>query len=170
LISGLLSFSYVFDVLLFPLAAWLYRRYGVRRAAVIGVATFSVGLAVLAAGATEPVALWTGAAVAGVANGASSGIVVALGVEISPEISSSTFSGIFRAICDFGEILGPIVCGFLLDRTNNVYWAFLCVCGIAWLGLAIFVAAPNQKPQAMTGATTPAAKEFAGNIECTVDK
>ena len=153
LITGLLSFSYAFDVLLAPLAAWLYRRWGVRCAAVVGISLFSVGLGILALGSTHPAALWAGAAVAGVANGASSGIVVALGVAISPEISSSAFSGIFRAICDLGEILGPIVCGALLDRFT-VFVAFLCVAGVAWAGLLVFLLAPEKKPVPI--ASTPA--------------
>ncbi len=143
-ISGLLAFSYAFDVLLAPVAAVLYRRFGVKRAAVVAVGIFSTGLGVLAWGATESEALWAGGAVTGVANGVSSGIVVAVGVALSPEFSSSKFSGIFRAICDLGEILGPIVCGVLLDR-EPVFFAFLCVVCIAWAGLAVFFLAPAGK-------------------------
>ena len=165
-ISLLVSASYIFDFILFPLASYVYNKYGLRKASTISVVAFTVALGLMAGGTYTSALLWVGSAAAGLANGTSAGLGLAIGTELTPEHAGPNFAGVFRFICDFGECIAPVMCGFMLQ--HFYVWAtfgLVIVCG--WLGLwgycLLGKEAPASPDKELTSVDDPITSKSIGN-------
>ena len=126
----LVSISTGADLALFPLAGYLMDRFGRLTAIVPAFSLMGLGLFALAvADGGLPVAL--AGALIGVGNGLSSGTMMTLGADLAPEDSTSQFLAGFSTLQDVGQILGPLLVGWVAAGAGLAASA-------AALGLALF--------------------------------
>jgi MFS family permease len=100
------------DLLLFPVAGFLMDRFGRLKAIVPAFSLMAVGLFLLAA-ADSGTAVVIAGSVIGVGNGLSAGTMLTLGADLAPEESTGQFLAGFSALQDWGQILGPLLVGWV---------------------------------------------------------
>ncbi|MEM7322438.1 MAG: MFS transporter [Actinomycetota bacterium] len=100
------------DLLLFPVAGYLMDRFGRLKAIVPAFCLMAAGLFLLAA-ADSGTAVVIAGSVIGVGNGLSAGTMLTLGSDLAPEESTSQFLAGFAALQDWGQILGPLLVGWI---------------------------------------------------------
>lgn len=100
------------DLLLFPVAGYLMDRLGRLTAIVPAFSLMAIGLFLLAAADTGTGVVVAGSVI-GLGNGLSAGTMLTLGSDLAPEESTSQFLAGFSALQDWGQILGPIVVGWV---------------------------------------------------------
>ncbi len=107
LIFGLSS---AVDMLLFYPAGKVMDRYG--RMWVAVPAMLLMGLGLIAVPFTSGIVTFAlAAALMGLGNGMSSGLVMVLGADASPSVGRASFLGVFRLIADLGLGAGPLLLG-----------------------------------------------------------
>jgi MFS family permease len=134
-ITSLISFSYVFDFLLFPVAAMLYASLGTKLAATTTVTVFVIALfflSLVSSGGGISM-LWMGAILIGIANGLSAGLALAIGAEMAPPDGGASFAGVFRFVCDSGEFLAPIMAGLFFQLSIKFAFFGLVMTGVGGL-------------------------------------
>lgn len=125
------------DLLLFPVAGYLMDRFGRLKAIVPAFSLMAVGLFLLAA-ADSGTAVVIAGSVIGVGNGLSAGTMMTLGADLAPEESTSQFLAGFAALQDWGQILGPLLVGWVAAAIG--LGASAAALGVALLiGVALIV-------------------------------
>jgi MFS family permease len=112
-IGLIVSTSAAVDVALFYPAGLIMDKYGRRATAVPSSALFAISLAAMAL-ASGFYSLLAVAALAGIANGLSTGIVMTLGTDLAPSERRSEFLGLWRLLTDFGTAAGPMAIGMVV--------------------------------------------------------
>jgi MFS family permease len=108
----LVSISTGADLLLFPVAGYLMDRFGRLKAIVPAFSLMGLGLFALALADSTALVVLSGALI-GVGNGLSSGTMMTLGTDLAPEDSTSQFLAGFASLQDWGQVLGPLVVGWV---------------------------------------------------------
>lgn len=106
--SLIYSMSMGYDVLLFFPGGLIMDRLGRRWVTLPAIATMSAGLLVLPL-THHAATIALVAALLGVGNGVSSGIVITLGADVSPTWGRSQFLAGWRLFADSGNAVGPLV-------------------------------------------------------------
>ncbi len=132
--SLIFALSMAFDVLLFFPGGWIMDRFGRWWVVIPAMIVMGVGMAML------PLthAAWAIAAVAallGLGNGVSSGIVMTLGSDASPPVGRPQFLSIWRLFGDAGNSGGPLVIT-LVTAAAPLAAASLVLGALAWAGAA----------------------------------
>ncbi len=107
-ISLLFALSMGFDVLLFFPGGAIMDRFGRWWVCVPTMFVISIGIGILPL-ATTPVAIAVVASLLGIGNGVSSGIVLTLGADASPQFGRAQFLAGWRLLSDAGQSLGPVI-------------------------------------------------------------
>ena len=84
-------------------------------------------------------ALTGAAAVLGLGNGLSAGLIMTLGADLAPADRRGEFIGVFRMMPELGGVAGPVALGVLLDAAS--LFAGTVLCGGFGLAAALFMAA-----------------------------
>ncbi len=100
------------DLLLFPVAGYLMDRFGRLKAIVPAFSLMAAGFFLLA-GAESGTGVVVAGSVIGIGNGLSAGTMMTLGADLAPEDSTSQFLAGFAALQDWGQILGPLLVGWV---------------------------------------------------------
>lgn len=109
-------------------------RFGRLWAALPSMLLMGTGFLLLAATHPGAVGWYTGvAAVLGVANGLSSGILMTLGADIAPEGDPAAFLGSWRTLTDGGGSLGPLLFSAIAGLTT-LGVATAAIGGVAFAG------------------------------------
>lgn len=111
-VGALVSIGSGADLLLFPVAGYLMDRFGRLKAIVPAFSLMAVGMFLLAA-ADSGTGVVIAGSVIGVGNGLSAGTMMTLGADLAPEDSTSQFLAGFAALQDWGQILGPLLVGWV---------------------------------------------------------
>ncbi|MEV0295574.1 MFS transporter [Nocardia sp. NPDC050710] len=100
------------DVLMsYPAGVWL-DRYGRRATGVPAMVLFAVGYAILPL-TSSALAVAASAAVLGVANGLSNGLIMTVGADVAPDGRRAEFLGAWRLTHDLGSFVGPTAVGVM---------------------------------------------------------
>lgn len=141
------SLSFGVDLACFPLAGILMDRFGRKASAVPALVLIGLGLGLL------PLAdcLWkicACAAITGVGNGLSSGVVMTLGTDIAPDHAQGIFLGLWGFIQRAGAAAGPAVVGAVASASpGGVVDGALFAAGVAALGvLWVTFVLPETRP------------------------
>ena len=135
--SLIFALSMGFDVLLFFPGGWIMDRFGRWWVTVPAMVVLGLGLALL------PLthAAWTISVVAallGLGNGISSGIVMTLGSDASPAVGRPQFLSVWRLFGDAGNSSGPLVITLVTVAAPlaaaSVVLGAISWAGAAWLG------------------------------------
>jgi MFS family permease len=133
--------SYAGDTLLFPLGGFIMDRRGVGVAGAASCSVMAAGLLLLARPRAGVVALFTAAAVTGIGNGLSSGIVMALGADMAPAHLAGAVLSTFNFVAALGGVAGPLICGALAQaaglRAAAGAAAAIATAGALWWELAL---------------------------------
>lgn len=100
------------DLLLFPVSGFLMDRFGRLAAIVPAFSLMAVGMFLLAAAGSGTAVVVAGSVI-GVGNGLSAGTMMTLGSDLAPEESTSQFLAGFSSLQDWGQILGPLLVGWV---------------------------------------------------------
>ena len=98
----------------------------------------------------------------GFGNGISSGIVLTLGADTSPDVGRAQYLGGWRLCADLGNTLGPLIIS-AITAVASLLVAALAMGGLAWIGAAWLsrlvprYALPNRRTRAAGDARTDAA-------------
>ncbi|MDA8439168.1 MAG: MFS transporter [Propionibacterium sp.] len=135
--SLVFALSMGFDVLLFFPGGWIMDRFGRWWVVVPAMVVMGVGMAILPLAHTA----WAIAAVAallGIGNGTSSGIVMTLGSDASPPVGRPQFLSVWRLFGDAGNSSGPLVITLVTVAAPlaaaSLVLGVLSWAGAAWLG------------------------------------
>lgn len=135
--SLIFALSMGFDVLLFFPGGAIMDRFGRWWVVVPAMVVMGLGLVLLAA-THEALGIGIVAALLGVGNGISSGIVMTLGSDASPDVGRPQFLSGWRLFGDLGNSIGPMVItlitGFAPLAAASVVLGVLSWAGAAWLG------------------------------------
>lgn len=115
-IGTYVSLSYVVDACLFPIAGWLLTNAGRNCTGALSTGVYAV--AFLTLHGRTPFALLLFAVGTGVANGFSSGLVLAIGTDLAPVHARGPFVGVYRTIGRAAEMLCPMVVGPLAQHAS----------------------------------------------------
>ena len=118
-LGGVVSTSFAFDALLFPLAGLLMDRWGRKWVGVPSLAGFTLAFAVLAT-AQGPKAVWAAGAMMGVSNGLTAGFLQVLGADLAPEGARSQFIGFWKSITAAGNLVGPLMIGVISTGVGSL--------------------------------------------------
>lgn len=144
--SVIFAVSMAFDVLLFFPGGAIMDRLGRWYVCVPAMITMGVGLALLPLTHT-PVMIGAVAALLGVGNGVSSGIVMTLGADFSPAVGRAQFLAGWRLCADAGNSTGPLMITMITAvgplGAASVALAALAWVGAAWLGRFV----PGPRPR-----------------------
>ena len=83
-------------------------------------------------------ALTGAAAVLGLGNGLSAGLIMTLGADLAPADRRGEFIGVFRMMPELGGVVGPVALGVMLDAAS--LFAGTVLCGGFGLAAALFMA------------------------------
>lgn len=126
------------DMLLFYPSGWVMDRFGRAAAAVPSMLLLALGMALLPL-TTSLVAVTAAAALLGLGNGISSGLIMTLGADASPAEGRSQFLGGWRLMADLGRAAGPLALSaasavMTLGATAVVMGGFAAL-GAGWLAV-----------------------------------
>lgn len=139
-IALVVGISAAVDFALFYVSGQVMDRYGRGRAAVPAMITLAVGFVLLAVTPSLPGAWgWyiAGAAILGVGNGTSSGILLTLGADLSPRGYPAPFLAVWRTLTDAGGATVPLAVSLVSAVSLPLACAGVGV--IALLGAAGFI-------------------------------
>ena len=135
-IGYLTSLSFLLDAVFFPVAGYMMDKLGRLSACFSSLLTMALALLCIPMfGLSTPI-FWIASIYLGCGNGLSSGVLLTIGADIAPlePTHRGAFLGIFRALTDSGELVGPLLVGRLSDSFGVEGSAFL-------LSLVAFVGA-----------------------------
>lgn len=85
--------------------------------------------------------------------------ILSLPIEIMPKEETGTASGLVMSVGYLGALLGPLICGRILDATNSFHLVFLVLTGVSALTSVLALALPetggNQAPTETAIAQAP---------------
>ncbi|HET9872746.1 MAG TPA: MFS transporter [Propionibacteriaceae bacterium] len=122
------------DMLLFYPGGAIMDRFGRVFVAVPSMAILGLGFVLLPL-ASGPLTVSLVAALMGLGNGISAGIVMTLGADASPAEDRAQFLGGWRLCSDLGTALGPLTISFV-TLFAPLAVAALCMASLTWLGSA----------------------------------
>lgn len=132
-LAFLLSFSFLFDALLFPLGGFITDVYGRRWAMVPAVLGLGVGFVLLPALQT-PLWLYTMAGVFGAADALSCGLILTLIADQAPKKFAGTFFGVMRTVQDLGHVMASTVVAAIISKVD------FALCCYLWGAVSVFAA------------------------------
>jgi MFS family permease len=122
------------DMLLFYPGGAIMDRFGRVFVAVPSMVLIGLGFALLPL-TSDPVGVGLVAALMGLGNGISAGIVMTLGADASPAAGRTQFLGGWRLFSDLGHAAGPLVVS-AITVVAPLAAAAVCMAGVTWLGSA----------------------------------
>lgn len=131
-VGTLASLSYTCTLVLFPVAGFLIDRFGRKASGVPSLAIQGSAFALLGAARSLP-ETFLSAALLGVGNGITVGLIQTLGQDLAPTEGRAKFLGIFKVWCEAGGIVGPPMVG-LVSQVVSLRAASICVGVIGMLG------------------------------------
>lgn len=135
------ALSGAFDVVMFPLAGYVMDKYGRKPNGLPAITILALGVGALALPALTG-SVWLlifAAALTGIGNGISSGMVLTLGADLAPANHPNEFMGVWRATADAGSAAGPFVAGGIASSAGGFLAASLGIMGIGLAGALIFL-------------------------------
>ncbi len=119
------------------MAGWLSDRVGRKRIIVPGF--IGVAFSITLLGLSGNVALFIGAAaMMGVSRGVGGSVPAAYAADIAPGGNFGATLGLYRTFADMGFVIGPIVLGWLADRTGSLSLPFFATSGFLFLTAVVF--------------------------------
>jgi MFS family permease len=122
------------DLLMFYPGGAVMDRFGRVWVAVPSMIIMGLGLLLLPL-TTSALTITLVACVLGFGNGISSGIVLTLGADTSPDVGRAQYLGGWRVCADLGNTLGPLIISAITAVASLVV-AALVMGGLAWVGAA----------------------------------
>ncbi|RNF12516.1 integral membrane transport protein [Trypanosoma conorhini] len=132
-LAFLLSFSFAFDALLFPLGGIILDVYGHRWSMVAAVLGLGVNFMLLPL-VQSPLWLYAMAAAFGSADALGCGLLLTLIADSAPVKLGGTFFGVMRTVQDMGHVLGAMVVSVIINQVDFV------VCCYVWWGASVLAA------------------------------
>jgi MFS family permease len=148
------------DLLMFYPGGAVMDRFGRVWVAVPSMIIMGLGLLLLPL-TTSALTITLVACLLGFGNGISSGIVLTLGADTSPDIGRAQYLGGWRVCADLGNTLGPLIIS-AITAIASLMVAALVMGGLAWVGAAWLArlvpryALPSRRSQALRAAQAEA--------------
>ena len=134
------------DLALFPVSGLLMDRFGRLWAIVPAFSLMAVGLILLGLATTGTEVVVAGIVI-GVGNGLSAGTMLTLGSDLAPKESPGPFLAGFAALQDWGQVLGPVVVGWVAAVAGLSASAVVLGAGLfVGLGLVVYTVGETEKP------------------------
>ncbi|EAN95191.1 putative integral membrane transport protein [Trypanosoma cruzi] len=134
-LAFLLSFSFSFDALLFPLGGFLMDIYGSRWSMLPAVLGIGIAFMLLPLSPT-PSWLYVMAAIFGTVDALGCGLVMTLVADHAPKKHGALFFGVMRTVQDMGHVLGSMVVSLIITRVEFVVccyiWGVVSVVAAMW--------------------------------------
>ncbi|KEG12937.1 putative integral membrane transport protein, putative,drug resistance protein [Trypanosoma grayi] len=166
-LAFLLSLSFSFDAVLFPVGGIIMDLCGRRHSMLTAVLAFGVAFALLPLWQTEKW-LYVMAAVFGVADALSCGLVMTLIADTAPEKNAGLFFGVMRTVQDMGHVLGALVVSMLIQRvefTVSCYiWGGVAILAALWASFGVPVIVVNGSSSSSNNNNTENDKSTSGSI------
>jgi len=132
------SLSFFTDTILAISAGFIMDSYGRKYSAIPGM--LLIGLAFFILMIPGQTAVYVSGAIFGIGNGISSGLKKVIGADVAPSDARSEFIGAFETFSNVAKLLGPIVCGYMLEYFSLVanQWvnAIIAISGALWIAFA----------------------------------
>ena len=109
--------SFFLDFALVPVAGYIMDNYGRKHATVPALAATALGFAIMTASSSEAT-LFAASLILGLGNGLSNGWVQTVGVDLAPPGKKAQFLGVWNLFMGFGQMIGPVLVGFLSQMTT----------------------------------------------------
>lgn len=139
-ITATFAASAVLDALMFYPGGRIADRFGRRAALLPTLLVMGAGFVLMAVW-TSPVGFVVAACVIGFGNGFGSGIVMTMGVDLSPDVDRSDFLGLWQSISLVGSTAGPFLVSALvmLFGVDSSVWVTgaVSVAGAAWFAAVV---------------------------------
>lgn len=139
-ITATFAASAVLDALMFYPGGRIADRFGRRAALLPTLLVMGAGFALMAVW-TSPVGFVASACLIGFGNGFGSGIVMTMGVDLSPDVDRSDFLGLWQSINLIGSTAGPFLVSALVTvfGVDSSVWVTgaVSVAGAAWFALVV---------------------------------
>lgn len=132
-IGIVVSVSYTLDAMMFPLAGKLLDSVGRTRTGALTTTIFTSGILVLIGGG-----LWSYiafAAVSGIANGLSAGLVITMGGDLAPADCRGQFLALYRTFGRVADLTAPLIVGVVAEY-SSLRMAQLVICLVGLIGAA----------------------------------
>ena len=148
------------DLLMFYPGGAVMDRFGRVWVAVPSMIIMGLGLLLLPL-TTSALTITLVACLLGFGNGISSGIVLTLGADTSPDVGRAQYLGGWRLCADLGNTLGPLIIS-AITAIASLLVAALVMGGLAWVGAAWLArlvpryALPSRRSQALRAAQAEA--------------
>jgi len=148
------------DLLMFYPGGAVMDRFGRVWVAVPSMIIMGLGLLLLPL-TTSALTITLVACLLGFGNGISSGIVLTLGADTSPDIGRAQYLGGWRVCADLGNTLGPLIIS-AITAIASLMVAAMVMGGLAWVGAAWLArlvpryALPSRRSQALRAAQAEA--------------
>ena len=148
------------DLLMFDPGGAVMDRFGRVWVAVPSMIIMGLGLLLLPL-TTSALTITLVACLLGFGNGISSGIVLTLGADTSPDVGRAQYLGGWRLCADLGNTLGPLIIS-AITAVASLMLAALVMGGLAWVGAAWLArlvpryALPSRRSQALRAAQAEA--------------
>ena len=136
-IGFIYALSAAVDMSLFYPVGIIMDRWGRKATGIPSILFFVLGL-ILLPFADSFYSLLVVGLILGLANGLSVGLVMIIGMDLSPVGERGQFLGVWRLISDVGWVSGPLLAGILVDVISLAAASFF-VAGIGFLGGAVFL-------------------------------
>ncbi len=157
------------DLLMFYPGGAVMDRYGRAWVAVPSMIIMGLGLMLLPL-TTSALTITLVACLLGFGNGISSGIVLTLGADTSPDVGRAQYLGGWRVCADLGNTLGPLIIS-AITAVASLVAAALVMGGLAWVGAAWLArlvpryALPSRFSRDLPGAADGDAGRDPGTVE-----
>jgi MFS family permease len=150
--------SFVCGVCMFPFSGIIMDRFGRRVNGSISLLIFGCGLVLLGFARTFD-SFVAAAALCGLGNGFSSGLVMTLGGDLAnlfdDEENRGPFLGVYKLVCDIGGVSGPLIAGVVTNvfdtSISSFLFAIFAIVALLWLRCVVKETRPKK--------TTTATKE-----------
>ena len=160
-ISVAVTASFVCGVCMFPFSGLIMDRFGRRVNGSISLTIFGCGL-VLLGFAQNVDSFVASAALCGLGNGFSSGLVMTLGGDLAnsfgDEKNRGPFLGVYKLVCDIGGVSGPLIAGVVTNAfdtsVSSFLFAIFAVVALLWLRCVVPETRPPTRPETKCKAGT----------------
>ena len=160
-ISVAVTASFVCGVCMFPFSGLIMDRFGRRVNGSISLTIFGCGLVSLGF-AQNVESFVASAALCGLGNGFSSGLVMTLGGDLAnsfgDEKNRGPFLGVYKLVCDIGGVSGPLIAGVVTNAfdtsVSSFLFAIFAVVALLWLRCVVPETRPPTRPETKSKADT----------------
>jgi MFS family permease len=136
-VGYVLTVSFAIDSMMFPIVGYIMDRWGRKYTGVPAYFLLAASLAVIPL-STDFTTLMLASVLAGLGNGLSSGFVMTMGSDFSPEKNAGEFLGVWRFISDTGGATGPLLIG-ATAQVLTLGAASVATAGLGGVGVVVLL-------------------------------